>query len=234
MTIASQQAYSALLARIQSGALPAGAYLVESDVALDLGVSRTPVREAIRRLAAEGLVQTEGRRRAMVREFGPQSVSEIYELRARLEGYAARRAAERIDAAALGRLTALAELMERAAQHEPADAALFADLNDSFHHGILEAADAPHLAGALRPVLQIQLLMLQRYRAQLVEHLQRSCWHHRELLRALTLRDPELAEQQMQLHMLAARGERAGSGVDAEPRPGPGAARRSNEQEPAQ
>jgi DNA-binding GntR family transcriptional regulator len=70
---------------------------------------------------------------------------------------------------------------------------------------ILDAARAPHLAGALRPLLQIQLLLLQRYRHRIAEHLERSCWHHRELLRALSLGDPELAEQQMRLHMLSAR-----------------------------
>ena len=206
MTAAADRAYSALRARIQCGELDFGAFLVEGELARSLGLSRTPVREAIRRLAAEGLVLTAGGRRATVREFGEETVAELYELRARLESYAAARAATRIDAPQLQLLRTLAAEMERcAATADEVAAARFADLNDTFHQTILAAAGAPHLTAALRPVLQIQLLLLQRYRRRIGEHLERSCWHHRELIRALELRDPALAEQQMNLHMLSAR-----------------------------
>jgi DNA-binding GntR family transcriptional regulator len=211
MTAATEKAYSSLLARIQQGELAAGDFLVEAELARGLGVSRTPVREAIRRLAAEGLVLTEGHRRAVVRGFDEDTVAELYELRARLEGYAARRAATRIRPDELAELRELAAAMEACTGNgdrgapDAAGASRFADLNDRFHQVILDAARAPHLAGALRPLLQIQLLLLQRYRHRIAEHLERSCWHHRELLRALSLGDPELAEQQMRLHMLSAR-----------------------------
>jgi DNA-binding GntR family transcriptional regulator len=206
MTAAVERAYGALLGRIQRGELASGAFLVESDLARSLGVSRTPVREAIRRLAADGLVLTEGHRRAVVREFSEDQVEELYELRARLESYAATRAATRLDAAALATLRRLAGEMEACvAAGSDAATARFADLNDRFHHTILDGARAAHLAAALRPVLQIQLLLLQRYRHTIDEHLERSCWHHRELIRAFELRDPELAGRQMELHMLSAR-----------------------------
>lgn len=209
MSSATQKTYATLLARIQRGELAAGAFLVEAELAEALGVSRTPVREAIRRLAADGLVLTEGRRRAQVREFELREVEELFELRARLEGYAARRAAERISAAQLERLRELDAAMHALLGSAERDAvARFADLNDDFHHVIAAAADAPHLEAALRPVLQIQLLLLQRYRATISEHLERSAWHHRELIRALELRDGELAETQMRLHMLSARDAR--------------------------
>ena len=106
MTAAVEKAYGALLGQIQRGELASGAFLVESDLARALGVSRTPVREALRRLAADGLVLTEGHRRAVVREFSEDQVQELYELRARLESYAAARAATRLDAAALERCAA--------------------------------------------------------------------------------------------------------------------------------
>lgn len=206
MNVAVEKAYDALLQRIQRGALPSGSFLVEGELARDLGVSRTPVREAIRRLAAEGLVLTAGRRRAMVRKFDEAQVDELYELRARLESYAAERAATRLDAAALAALRALAAQMERcAAEGGERATAQFAELNDRFHQLILQGAAATHLAAALRPVLQIQLLLLQRYRHTIQEHLERSCWHHRELIRAFELRDAELAGRQMSLHMLSAR-----------------------------
>lgn len=210
MTAAVDKAYFSLRDRIQSGDLVSGDFLVESELAGQLGISRTPVREALKRLAAEGLVLSEGRRRAVVRSFDEERVAELYELRARLESYAAQRAASRIQPSELDSLRELATAMEAcAARATPEDIARFADLNDRFHQVILSAAQAPHLEAALRPVLQIQLVMLQRYRHTIVEHLDRSCWHHRELIRALALGDAELAEQQMQLHMLSARDSRA-------------------------
>ena len=206
MTAATDKAYAALLRRIQRGDLVSGDFLVEAELAGQLGVSRTPIREAIRRLAAEGLVRTEGRRRAVVREFDEERIAELYELRARLESYAAARSATRITPAELAALRDLASDMEAcAAKGDGRSVARFADLNDQFHHVILQAAAAPHLEAALRPVLQIQLVLLQRYRHTITEHLERSCWHHRELIRAFELGDAELAEAQMQLHMLAAR-----------------------------
>lgn len=206
MTGAVEKAYGALLGRIQRGELASGTFLVESELARTLGVSRTPVREAIRRLAADGLVLTEGRRRAVVREFSEGQVEELYELRARLESYAAARAATRLEAGELAALHELAGEMERCvASATDAAIARFADLNDRFHQAILDGARAEHLTAALRPVLQVQLLLLQRYRHTISEHLERSCWHHRELIRAFELRDAELAGRQMELHMLSAR-----------------------------
>lgn len=206
MTAAVEKAYGALLGQIQRGDLASGAFLVESDLARALGVSRTPIREAIRRLAADGLVLTEGHRRAVVREFSEDQVQELYELRARLESYAAARAATRLDAAALEQLRRLATDMEACtAAGTAAATARFAELNGCFHQAILDGACADHLAAALRPVLQIQLLLLQRYRHTIHEHLERSCWHHRELIRAFELRDAELAGRQMELHMMSAR-----------------------------
>lgn len=217
MTAAVDKAYGALLGQIQRGELASGTYLVESDLARALGVSRTPIREALRRLAADGLVLTEGHRRAVVREFSEDQVQELYELRARLESYAAARAATRLDGASLETLRRLATDMEACvAAGTDAATARFADLNDRFHQTILDGARGEHLSAALRPVLQIQLLLLQRYRHTIHEHLERSCWHHRELIRAFDLRDPDLAGRQMELHMLSARS--AGPAPTEDPR----------------
>ncbi len=206
MAAAVEKAYGALLAQIQRGELVSGAFLVESVRARARGVSRPPGRAAISRLAAAGLVLAEGHRRAVVREFTEDQVRELYELRARLESFAATRAATRLDTAALEKLRALAAQMEACVQQDTdAATARFADLNDRFHQAILDGAQAEHLAAALRPVLQIQLLLLQRYRHTIHEHLERSCWHHRELIRAFELRDAPLAGRQMELHMLSAR-----------------------------
>ena len=92
----SDKAYGAILERIISGELAPGSFLVEQDLANDLGVSRTPIKSALRRLEAEGLIQAEGRKRAIVREFTMEETTEVLEIRAMLESYAARKAAQNI------------------------------------------------------------------------------------------------------------------------------------------
>jgi DNA-binding GntR family transcriptional regulator len=97
--------------------------------------------------------------------------------------------------------------MEQATQRPgETGVAEFAALNDEFHQTILTAAACEPLTAALEPALQVQLVLLQRYRQTLHEHLERSCWHHREIIRAIEARDAELAEAQMRLHLLSARG----------------------------
>src|SRR3954464_7514575 len=89
---------------ILDGELAAGERLKEDELARRLDVSRTPVREALRRLEAEGLVVVEPQRGATVRSYAPEELDDMYRLRAVLEGYAARRAAERISEADLDEL----------------------------------------------------------------------------------------------------------------------------------
>src|SRR5687768_11444608 len=81
---------------IMDGRLEPGARLKEERLAQDLGISRTPVREALQRLNTEGLVQARPNRGTFVRAYEPAELDELYELRALLEGHAARRAAERL------------------------------------------------------------------------------------------------------------------------------------------
>ena len=96
--VANSSAVAADLIRqaILDGELPAGSRLKEDELAARLDVSRTPVREALRRLEAEGLVVHEAKRGAAVRAYSASELDDMYRLRAMLEGYAARRAAERM------------------------------------------------------------------------------------------------------------------------------------------
>src|SRR3954447_12906692 len=92
-----ESVYEALLERIVSGDLPSGTIVSELALAQELGVSRTPVHDAVRQLAKDGLVVREGRRLARVAGFSPDDVYEIFELRKFLEGPAAELAAGRMD-----------------------------------------------------------------------------------------------------------------------------------------
>jgi DNA-binding GntR family transcriptional regulator len=203
---AAERAYRHLLQRIVDGRLAASAFLVEHDIAAEAGVSRTPVREALQRLATEGLIDWEDRRRAVVRAFDEAEIDECFQLRALWEGYAAGRAASRIDAAALARLKELAATMERVvARKGRGAAASFATLNDRFHDEILAAAGSARLRELMRPLLQVQLVLARRFRAAIELHLQRSCLHHREIIDALEAHDAGWAEAQMRTHLIAAR-----------------------------
>ena len=109
----SAEVYRVVRNRILSGEIAPGARIFEKEVAAELGVSRTPVREAVHRLVQEGLLGLEANRGAFVRVMGPQEAFDTYELREDLEGRAARLAAGRIRP---GELTRLEEKLERMSQ----------------------------------------------------------------------------------------------------------------------
>src|SRR3982751_3100555 len=92
-----ESVYEALLQRIMGGDLRSGSIVSELALAQELGVSRTPVHDAVRQLAKDGLVVREGTRRARVTDFSPDDVFEIFEMRKYLEGAAAELAAGRMD-----------------------------------------------------------------------------------------------------------------------------------------
>ena len=111
VTAAADRAYGALRDGILDGRYGFGDKLGEIEIAEELGLSRTPVREALRRLGSEGLIEVLPNRGARVRTWTAQDLEETYELRAVLEGLAARRAATRIDPAALDEMDRLAATM---------------------------------------------------------------------------------------------------------------------------
>ena len=203
----SDKAYMAIRERIISGELASGSFLVEQDLADELGVSRTPIKSALRRLEAEGLIQAEGRKRAIVRDFSMEETKEVLEIRALLEGYAAQRAARNITSELLLELERLADEMDDIAEQRKSDKKSlqrFSDLNDQFHQIIIRLADSQRLEELMRPIFQIHILLMQRFRNQIEHNLKRSCWHHREIIEALRAKDESWAMMQMQTHLFAA------------------------------
>ena len=129
--------------RIRKGRLVPGQRLVEADLVRDSGVSRSKVREALRRLEAEGLVTIEEFRGASVRRLGPDEVRQIYEARMALEGYAAGAFAASKDKELKRQLAALQTELDAAAASGRHDR--FAALNHSWHKLILEGAGNAYL-----------------------------------------------------------------------------------------
>lgn len=128
----------ALRAAINGGQLEDGAVLNQVELAEHFGVSRVPVREAMRRLEAEGLIDASAHRRAVVRGLSLARLSEAYELRALLEGHLAAAAVPKLDRARLDRLAALNRELREAPDH-----VRYLEINGRFHSTLYEAAERP-------------------------------------------------------------------------------------------
>lgn len=182
--------------------------LIEEQLAERLGVSRTPIREALTMLEAEGLVEIAPNRGAMVASFGVEEVWDIYDLRAVLEGYAARRAADRIKGAELGRMRELTVEMEGLsdrgfAQHEE-EIRLLVTLNNEFHGIIVEASRNRRLRRLIRRTVEVPLVFKSFFWYTPHERVI-SNHYHRQILGALEAGDGERAEIVMREHIYEGR-----------------------------
>jgi DNA-binding GntR family transcriptional regulator len=135
----SEAVYAAVHHRIVTGGYRPNQRLVETDIAAELGASRTPVREALVQLVKDGLA-VRSRQGLTVREFTLSEVREIYEVRAALEGYAARLAAERATPAALADLAMKLDHHAQNSRGEIVDRAKVVQTNAAFHNAVLATA----------------------------------------------------------------------------------------------
>ncbi|KJL42791.1 putative HTH-type transcriptional regulator YdfH [Microbacterium trichothecenolyticum] len=198
---ASDRAYATLLDEIQSGVLRPGAVLGEVEQAARLGVSRTPLREALGRLAADGLVAQQSPRVTVVTAIDADDIREIFEVRRALEESAARLAAERGDAAAFAQLAhdfARVDLDGHGAGADGRDAyyALIADFDLA-----LDAAVAnDYLTAALRTV-RTHLVRVRRLARDNPARLAASVAEHRLIAAAISTRDADLAAHATHVHL---------------------------------
>jgi DNA-binding GntR family transcriptional regulator len=203
MSRASDRAYGAIRNMILSGELPAGAQLGEEALADMCGVSRTPVREALRRLEADMLVGRTDTQRTFVADWSIDDVADAFELRAMLEGRAARRAAERMTDSAIARIRSANRSLGAAIQQPVPDVSGFLEGNREFHAIILEVAGSRRLAALLGTLIE-QPVVLRTARQYSREELRRSHAEHEELTAAFARRDGAWAEAIMTSHILRA------------------------------
>lgn len=190
---------------ILRGSYRAGSRLTEQELALAAGVSRTPVREALRRLESEGLVLVAPNHGAVVAAFETKDAEEIFELRAVLEPVSARRAALRASAQQVAELRSLAEKQAAESRRRGRGHLLrIGDLNDRFHRLLQQAAASPRLEKALAGLIEGPMI-LRTFGQYSPAELQRSADQHLELVQALEARDPVWAEGVMHAHILAGR-----------------------------
>lgn len=187
---------------ISSGVVPAGTRLDERSLAEQLGVSRTPLREAIGKLAKEGLVEQRPYRGNFVRVFTTQQVNDLYEVRKNLEGLAARLAVSRLPDEGLGRLRVILDDVQAAVERR--DMAAFADADQRFHDAIARASGNGTLLEALdRLRLQIQLVRVVANRDPGV--VERTAHERPQILAALEARDGNRAARLMEEHIEGVR-----------------------------
>lgn len=196
---AQQRAYLYIRERIVDGSIAGGAKLNPTTIADALGVSRMPVREALVQLDAEGLVTNRANRGAIVTPFKPEDIEELFEMRAALEGVAARHAAANHTETQLEELAALASRMNRASP----DPIRWTALHDEFHDLLCSTsgyrrlnAEIRRIRASVRPYLLLYNRVYERTEMEGAEHL--------GLIDALRSRNSILAERAMIHHITTA------------------------------
>lgn len=196
----ADRAYEGLLARIAEGRLKPGERVRETTLAEELGISRTPIREALQRLARDGLVRLDARNGASVAELSLKAIHELYDLREILEGSTARLAAQ---GAGIDDLQRLRAILDREAAHLDDPAAL-ARLNKLFHRTLCEAADNRYLMSAVG-TFSTTLLLLGPTTLAAHRRADESHAEHRAVVEAIAAGDAESAEAVMRSHIRRAR-----------------------------
>lgn len=199
MTTLSDTLFQRTLGSIYSGELAPGAVVNEAALAERFGVSRGPVREAVRRLQGIGLVSREPYMRATVVRLSTAEVQELFQMREALEGMACRLAAKRMSDADLERFASDLEAA-RAARTDPASAATVPPDFD-FHERIILASGNARIAAALCGDLYHLLRVYRRRSGAVGERAAEAHAEHWQILRALCARDGELAESLMRAHI---------------------------------
>jgi DNA-binding GntR family transcriptional regulator len=176
-----------------------GDWVDEQALAIQYGISRTPMREAIKVLAAEGLITMKMRRGAYVTEVSKSDLSQIFTVLALLEGQACREVAKIATERELEDLDSLHLKLERSAADRDLD--LFFAINQQFHDKIQEICANPWMQRVIHDLRKV--LKLQR-RDSLSKRgrLESSLIEHRKILSALLARDADLAEKLMKEHLL--------------------------------
>jgi len=207
-TVGAAHAYARVRAAIVENRYPPGHRLVEQRIAEELGLSRTPVREALRMLEAEGLVVSQRNRGAMVRPLSSTEVVDLYGLRIRLESYAVEVATERATEAELGELVAAADGFGDVRRSVDVDAVegvrQLHEANRRFHDGVLTAARHHRLAAMLVRTVDTPLVF-QAFRTFGAAEIERSDTFHHLIAEAMCRRDANRAAALMTEHIAQGR-----------------------------
>lgn len=200
MSRASDKAYKTIREMIIAGKLASGDPLGEEALAELCGVSRTPIREALRRLEVDMLIRRTESQRSFVADWSLGDIEDVFELRAMLEGHAARRAATRMTDTVLQRLRECNATIGQAVSRVKPQVDVFLEQNREFHALILRTAGSRRLETLLQALIEQPVIWrtAHHYRA---DELRRSHQEHEELISAFVRRDAAWAESIMSGHI---------------------------------
>lgn len=201
---ATDTAYRAILELILSGEVSGGERLREQELALRSGVSRTPVRQALSRLASEGMVKMSRNRGAQVREVTAQDSLDLLAVRAEFEPMATRLSVPRLTPEDLDSLGDLTERMESLAAQSTFRPTELGELNLAFHAILTQNCGNRFLVTSLQSASR-PAMVARAFRSYSPASLQRSMRHHAEILEAARVGDAQWAESAMRTHILSAR-----------------------------
>ena len=202
---AALKAYETVRNEIIEGHYAPGDRITEAQIAESAQVSRTPVREALHRLEAEGLIRYVPNQGAFVSSLGVDEAEETFELRAMLEAYVVTLCAERATPEQLVTLRSLAEGQLAASQERKARyLQRIADFNSRFHNTLLDGCGSEPLRATMGTLANAPLVF-QTFRDYSQDALVRSARHHLEIVTALEARNADWAAAAMRAHIFAAR-----------------------------
>jgi DNA-binding GntR family transcriptional regulator len=200
MSRASERAYAEIRAHLMNGAVQPGDQLTEDQLSQIAGVSRTPVREAVRRLEDELLLVRSDTKRLFVADWSRDDVEEMFALRQMLECHAAERAAQRLSREQIARLDRLNNELKAAIEQPQPDVACFLGANRAFHEVIIDAAHSPRLGQLLAKLVEAPVV-LRTARTYSTDDLRQSARDHDELIAAFAAHDPDWARAVMGSHL---------------------------------
>ena len=197
-----QEVAERLRQRIFAHELAPGDWIDEQRLADEYGISRTPLREALKVLASEGLVELKPRRGCYVTEISRQDLDDIFPLLAMLEGRCAGDAVRQAKPADIAELNDIHALLESAADERRIDA--FFEVNQEFHKRIQELAGNRRMLSVIQD-LRKALKLSRLHSLSLEGRLQQSLAEHRAIMAAIRARDAASAEKLMHAHILCLR-----------------------------
>lgn len=197
----AEQVFEHLENNILSGVYPRGEYLTELKLVADLGVSRTPIREALHRLETEHIIETTSKG-ILVLGVTEKDIEDIYEIRLKIEGLAARRAAENITDEQIKDMKETVDLQEFYVERK--DAEQIRKMDSKFHYQLYLYSASNVYLDTLEPLHK----KLQKYRKASVENSERakmSVLEHKAIFDAISAHDGDAAEQAAFLHVQKAK-----------------------------
>ena len=205
-----QKAYNYLLKKITSGVLKPGERISEVAMAEEIGISPTPLREAYRQLASEGIVTHIPNSGICVRELDKNEIAELYGMREALETFAVRKAAQRMEILQIDELKDCCDIQERLGeklfhskldQLSPDDQIEYMHADATFHLNILNATENSIIIKTMKECHIMSHLLSSRSHKHNLTQIETTINHHLGILKSIEAHDPDNGEKWMRRHI---------------------------------